>query len=112
MAKKLRAEHGDKSLGAIKVENVFGGMRGLKVMLWEPSVLDANEGIRFWGKTIPECQEALPKAPGGKQMLPESMLFYLCEWDEILSCPVKSRESHTRGRRRECWRWPRELRVI
>lgn len=24
-------------------------MRGLKVMLWEPSVLDANEGIRFWG---------------------------------------------------------------
>lgn len=48
-------------------------------MLWEPSVLDAEEGIRFWGKTIPECQEVLPKAPGGSQMLPESMLFYLCE---------------------------------
>lgn len=48
-------------------------------MLWEPSVLDANEGIRFWGKTIPECQEVLPKAPGGAQMLPESMLFFLCE---------------------------------
>jgi len=77
LAKKLRSQHGDKSLGEIKVENVFGGMRGLKIMLWEPSVLDANEGIRFWGKTIPECQEALPKAPGGKQMLPESMLFYL-----------------------------------
>ncbi|CAD6587858.1 MAG: citrate (Si)-synthase, partial [Cyphobasidiales sp. Tagirdzhanova-0007] len=76
-AKKLRAEHGDKSLGDIKLENVFGGMRGLKIMLWEPSVLDANEGIRFWGRTIPECQEVLPKAPGGKQMLPESMLFYL-----------------------------------
>merc|ERR1712093_791972 len=59
IAKKLRAEHGDKGLGEIKVENVFGGMRGLKVMLWEPSVLDANEGIRFWGKTIPECQEEL-----------------------------------------------------
>lgn len=28
-------------------------MRGLKVMLWDPSVLDANEGIRFWGRTIP-----------------------------------------------------------
>jgi len=87
LAKKLRAEHGDKSLGDIKVENVFGGMRGLKVMLWEPSVLDANEGIRFWGKTIPECQEVLPKAPGGTQMLPESMLFYLCERD-ILARPV------------------------
>lgn len=75
--KKFRAEHGDKSLGDIKVDNLFGGMRGLKVMLWEPSVLDSEEGIRFWGKTIPECQEALPKAKGGKQMLPESMLFFL-----------------------------------
>lgn len=77
MAKKLRSQFGDKSLGEVKVENVFGGMRGLKIMLWDPSVLDANEGIRFWGRTIPECQEVLPKAPGGKQMLPESMLFYL-----------------------------------
>lgn len=31
---------------------MIGGMRGLKVMLWDPSVLDANEGIRFWGRTI------------------------------------------------------------
>lgn len=77
MVKKLKAEHGQKSLGDIKVDNLLGGMRGLKVMLWEPSVLDANEGIRFWGRTIPECQEVLPKAPGGEQMLPESMLFYL-----------------------------------
>lgn len=83
-AKKLRAEHGDKSLGEIKVENVFGGMRGLKVMLWEPSVLDAEEGIRFWGRSIPECQEVLPKAPGGKQMLPESMLFYLSQYCGLL----------------------------
>lgn len=22
-------------------------------MLWDPSVLDASEGIRFWGRTIP-----------------------------------------------------------
>ena len=57
-----------------------GGMRGLKVMLWQPSVLDANEGIRFWGRTIPECQEILPASyagDGGKEMLPESMFWYL-----------------------------------
>merc|ERR1711977_116706 len=76
-AKKIKSELGDKTIGDIKVEHVFGGMRGLKVMLWDPSVLDANEGIRFWGRTIPECQEVLPAAPGGKQMLPESMLWYL-----------------------------------
>jgi hypothetical protein len=38
LAKKLKTQYGDKSLGEIKVDNVFGGMRGLKVMLWDPSV--------------------------------------------------------------------------
>lgn len=52
-------------------------MRGIKAMLWEPSVLDANEGIRFWGKTIPECQQVLPTAKDGKEMLPEAMFWYL-----------------------------------
>lgn len=52
-------------------------MRGLKAMLWEGSVLDANEGIRFHGKTIKECQEILPKAAEGGEMLPESMLWLL-----------------------------------
>jgi citrate synthase len=61
----------------VTVEQVFGGMRGIKAMLWEPSVLDSEEGIRFWGKTIPECQEVLPTAPGGKEMLPEAMFWYL-----------------------------------
>jgi len=49
--KKLRSEYGDASLGEVKVENAFGGMRGLKVMIWEGSVLDPNEGIRFHGKS-------------------------------------------------------------
>jgi citrate synthase len=40
-------------------------------------VLDANEGIRFWGKTIPECQEVLPTADDGTEMLPEAMFWYL-----------------------------------
>lgn len=28
-----------------QVENVIGGMRGLKVMLWEGSLLDPNEVV-------------------------------------------------------------------
>jgi len=64
LLKELKTNYGDRSLGDIKVENLIGGMRGLKVMLWDPSVLDANEGIRFWGRTIPECQEVLPAAEG------------------------------------------------
>lgn len=46
-------------------------------MLWDPSVLDSEEGIRFWGRSIPECQEVLPTAPGGTEMLPEAMFWYL-----------------------------------
>lgn len=45
--------------------------------MWEGSVLDAEEGIRFRGKTIPECQELLPKAPGGKEPLPEGLFWLL-----------------------------------
>ncbi|SCV74544.1 BQ2448_7573 [Microbotryum intermedium] len=77
IAKELRSQHGDKVLGNVTVEQVFGGMRGIKAMVWEPSVLDSEEGIRFWGRTIPECQQVLPTAPGAKEMLPEAMFWYL-----------------------------------
>jgi len=46
-------------------------------MLWEGSVLDADEGICFHGKTIAECQEALPKGTSGTIMLPEAMFWLL-----------------------------------
>lgn len=52
-------------------------MRGIKAMLWEASVLDPLEGIRFHGLSIPECQKQLPTAPDGKEILPESMLWLL-----------------------------------
>lgn len=78
-------------------------MRGLPALLWDGSVLDAgscsirimsvaihfpgryvnthhfspDEGIRFRGKTIPECQELLPKAPGGSEPLPEGLFWLL-----------------------------------
>ncbi|GAA6017914.1 hypothetical protein JCM10207_003496 [Rhodosporidiobolus poonsookiae] len=77
LAKQIRSEHGSKQIGTVTVEQIFGGMRGVKCMLWEPSVLDSEEGIRFWGRSIPECQEVLPTAPGGTEMLPEGMFWYL-----------------------------------
>jgi len=75
--KRLRTEHGSKSLGEVNVEAAMGGMRGLKAMLWEGSVLDPDEGIRFHGLTIPDCQEKLPKGKTGTEMLPESMYWLL-----------------------------------
>ena len=66
-------EHGSKVIDKVTLDQVYGGARGIKSLVWEGSVLDAEEGIRFRGKTIPECQELLPKAPGGKEPLPEGV---------------------------------------
>jgi citrate synthase len=41
-----------------------------------------DEGIRFRGKTIAECQEILPRATGGSEPLPEG-LFWLLVTGEI-----------------------------
>ncbi len=73
-------------------------MRGLPALIWDGSVLDAGwfasglstcilslsseEGIRFRGKTIPECQNLLPKAAGGSEPLPEG-LFWLLVTGEV-----------------------------
>ena len=42
----------------------------------------SEEGIRFRGKTIPDIQNELPKAPGGQEPLPEG-LFWLLVTGEI-----------------------------
>ncbi|KAH8117749.1 citrate synthase [Phellopilus nigrolimitatus] len=75
--KAIRAEHGKKSFGPVLVDQVYGGMRGLPALLWDGSVLDPDEGIRFRGKTINECQQLLPKAPGGSEPLPEGLFWLL-----------------------------------
>ncbi|KAL7748115.1 citrate (Si)-synthase [Sorochytrium milnesiophthora] len=80
--KKFRSEYGDKAVGQVTVDMIYGGMRGIKGLIWEGSVLDADEGIRFRGKTIPECQKLLPKAEGGEEPLPEG-LFYLLLTGEV-----------------------------
>ncbi|MCJ1250391.1 hypothetical protein MMC30_007619 [Trapelia coarctata] len=76
LLKKVKS-HGSKVIGEVKVENTIGGMRGLKAMVWEGSVLDANEGIRFHGKSISDCQQELPKGTSGTVMLPEAMFWLL-----------------------------------
>ena len=40
-------------------------------------MLDENEGIRYRGLTLPEVQEKLPRAEGGKQPLPEGVFWLL-----------------------------------
>lgn len=74
--KNLLKEHGSKVIGEVQLSQIYQGMRGMTGLVTETSLLDAQDGIRFRGYSIPELREKLPKAPGGKEPLPEG-LFYL-----------------------------------
>ncbi|MEJ7827648.1 MAG: citrate (Si)-synthase, eukaryotic [Segetibacter sp.] len=74
--KELLKQHGSKKIGEVTLSQIYQGMRGITGLVTETSLLDAQEGIRFRGYTIPELQAKLPKAEGGSEPLPEG-LFYL-----------------------------------
>ena len=74
--KELLKANGNKTVGEVTLSQVYQGMRGITGLVTETSLLDAQEGIRFRGYSIPELQAKLPKAPGGGEPLPEG-LFYL-----------------------------------
>lgn len=74
--KEILKTHGSKKIGEVTLAQVYQGMRGITGLVSETSLLDANEGIRFRGYSIPELQASLPKVKDGSQPLPEG-LFYL-----------------------------------
>ena len=82
--KELLKEHGARKIGEVTLSQVYQGMRGITGLVTETSLLDAQEGIRFRGYSIPELQQKLPKAPGGGEPLPEA-LFYLMLIGELPS---------------------------
>lgn len=82
--KKMLKEHGNKKIGEVTLSQVYQGMRGITGLVTETSLLDAQEGIRFRGYTIPELRRLLPKAEGGTEPLPEG-LFLLMLLDELPS---------------------------
>lgn len=73
----LKKKHGHEKLSNATIEAAYGGMRGITGLVYEPSLLDPVEGIRFRGFTIPECQQNLPHAAAGKEPLPEGMFWLL-----------------------------------
>ncbi|MEI8059189.1 MAG: citrate (Si)-synthase, partial [Ferruginibacter sp.] len=82
--KALLKEHGNKKIGEVTLSQIYQGMRGITGLVSETSLLDAQEGIRFRGYTIPELQQKLPKAPNGSEPLPEG-LFHLMLVGELPS---------------------------
>jgi citrate synthase len=75
--KQMKKEHGGKIVDKVTIDQVIGGARSIKSMLWETSLLDPLEGIRFRGFTIPELQEKLPTYQAGGEPTPEGLLWLL-----------------------------------
>lgn len=80
--KNLLKEHGNKVIGEVTLSQIYQGMRGITGLVSETSLLDAQEGIRFRGYSIPELRVKLPKANDGAEPLPEG-LFYLMMVGEL-----------------------------
>ncbi|XP_046550836.1 citrate synthase, mitochondrial-like [Haliotis rubra] len=75
---EFRKQYGETKVGEVNVNMMYGGMRGIKGLVTETSVLDPDEGIRFRGYSIPECQKVLPTAGGkGEEPLPEGLFWLL-----------------------------------
>ena len=81
--KKFKKDHGGKIVDKVTIDQLVGGARSIKCMLWETSLLDPLEGIRFRGHTIPELQEKLPSFSGkaGDEPTPEALLWLLLTGD-------------------------------
>lgn len=87
--KELLKEHGNKKIGEVTLSQIYQGMRGITGLVSETSLLDAQEGIRFRGYSIPDLQQKLPKASltsgeRGTEPLPEG-LFHLMLLGELPS---------------------------
>ena len=74
--KGIIEKYGNTKIEDVTLAQVYQGMRGITGLVTETSLLDASEGIRFRGYSIPELRDKLPKAENGNEPLPEG-LFYL-----------------------------------
>lgn len=74
--KTLLKEHGNVVIDQVTLSQAYGGMRDIKSMIWETSLLDAQEGIRFRGFSIPELSQKLPQGKG-KEPLPEGLYWLM-----------------------------------
>lgn len=79
--KEFRGGYGAKVIGEITLDQVYGGMRGMKALVTETSHLDPENGIAFRGYSIPQIREKLPRAPNGEEPLPEGLYWLLLTGD-------------------------------
>ncbi len=74
-------QHGDVVVDTITVNQIIGGMRGVKGLITDISYLDPMEGIRYRGYTLPEVFTKLPKPPKAEMPYVEGLFYLLLTGD-------------------------------
>ena len=98
--RNLLKNHGDKEVDQVKISQMYGGMRGIKSMVYETSALDPVEGIRFRGFSIPELRDQLPacESDNGTEPLPEGLFWLMLTGEIPLKEDAKWLKSQWAGR--------------
>jgi citrate synthase len=78
---RLVREFGKVLIDQVTIEQCIGGARDIRSLVTDISYLDAHEGIRFRGKSIPETFAALPKAPASGYPTVEAFWYFLLTGD-------------------------------
>jgi len=59
--KAILTEHGDKQISNVTIAQAFGGMRGIKGMICDTSVVEPDKGLIIRGKPLLKLKDRLPE---------------------------------------------------
>ncbi len=86
--KDIVANHGDKVISEVTVAQAYGGMRGVKCMICDTSVVDPDKGLSIRGTPISEL----------KDRAPAELFFLLCTGELPDAKALKSLQDDLRER--------------
>lgn len=73
----LVADYRDKKVEDVTVSHIFGGLRGVDLLISDVSYVDPQEGLQYRGYPVQEFLEKLPKADGSTMPLAGGVYYLL-----------------------------------
>ena len=90
--KTLHSDHGSDKIDSVTVDQVFGGMRGVKSMICDTSRVEADNGLLIRGRPILSLKDSWPEATfhlllTGEEATPEAVKAIQREFDQRAGLP-------------------------
>ncbi len=78
---RIKKEYSDQKIDEIKVKHLFNGLRGANLLISQISYVDPQKGVQFYGYSVEEVLNLLPKAEESELPLAGGMYFLLLTGD-------------------------------